>query len=176
MRKVPLTVPFFLALAFALFGNLFFPYLRLSAFAPFLAILYNRVHFSRALWIAFGCGLIIDLVSSHTRLGLYGLNLVLTTAALFPQRKHFFEDKASALALFTTLIAALSVLIQLFLIHVFDKGIPISFKTLLSDVVLMSLFDGLYAFLWFTSPMRLYTTIQKVGWKNLLIRKEKNET
>ncbi len=176
MRKVPLHVPFLLALTFALFGHLFFPYLRLSAFAPFLAIIYNRFHLSKALWTSFGCGLIIDLLSSHTRLGLYALNLVLTTALLYPQRRHFFEDKAFALSLFTTLIAALSMSIQLFLVHVFDKGIPISFKTILSDVIFMSMIDGLYAFLWFTSPMRLYTYIKKVGWRGLFKKPGTHET
>jgi rod shape-determining protein MreD len=166
MRKVPLYISFLLALVFALFGHIFFPYLRLSAFAPFFSILYNRVHLSKALWIAFGCGLIIDLISSHSRLGIYGLNFTLITALLYPQRKHFFEDKASALSLFSAIIAALSILLHLFLIYIFDKGIPLSARTLFSDVVLMSLLDGLYAFLWFTSPMKLYIYIQRQDWKN----------
>lgn len=165
MRKVPLLFPFMLALSFILFGHIFFPYLRLSAFAPFLAILYNRTTVSKALWISFGCGIIIDLISSHTRLGIYALNFVLTTALLYPQRKHFFEEKASALSLFATLIAALSTLLQFFLISIFDKGVPLSLTTLFSDVVLMSIFDGVYAFLWFTCPMKLYIYIQKQEWK-----------
>ena len=165
MRKIPLYFPFALAFVFAIFGHIFFPYLRLSAFAPFLAILYNRRKISKALWISFGCGLIIDLISSHTRLGLYGLNFVITTALLYPQRRHFFEEKASALSLFTTIIAALSTLLQLFLITLFDQVIPLSLATLFSDIVLMSLFDGVYAFLWFTCPMRLYIYIQKKEWK-----------
>lgn len=176
MRKVPLFIPFLLALIFALFGHLFFPYVRLSAFAPFLAIIYNRLSFSKVLWISFGCGLIIDLLSSHTRLGLYALNLVLTTAITYFQRRHFFEDKAIALSLFTTLIALISMTIQLFLVHIFDKGIPISVKTILSDVIFMSALDGLYAFLWFTSPIRLYIYIKKVGWKAIFKKAGAHDT
>ncbi len=172
MRKVPLYFPFLLALSFALFGNIFFPYLRLSAFAPFLAILYNRAPVTKALWIAFGCGFIIDLMSSYARLGLYGLNFVIITALLYPQRRHFFEDKATALALFSTIIAALSILLQLFLVQVFDKSIPLSWKTLFSDVIVMSILDGLYAFLWFTCPMKLYIYIQKKGWKKVEAHEE----
>lgn len=165
MKKISLFFPFTLALSFALFGHIFFPYLKLSIFAPFLAILYNRVSISKALWISFACGLIIDLISSHTRLGIYALNFTLTTAFLYPQRKHFFEEKASALSLFATLIAALSTLLQFFLISIFDKGIPLSLTTFLSDVVLMSIFDGVYAFLWFTCPTKLYIYIKKKEWK-----------
>jgi rod shape-determining protein MreD len=172
MRKVPLYFPFLLALSFALFGNIFFPYLRLSAFAPFLAILYNRAPISKTLWIAFSCGLIIDLISSYSRLGIYGLNFVIITILLYPQRKHFFEDKEVALSLFSAIIAALSILLQIFLVQVFDKGLPLSWKTFFSDVIFMSILDGLYAFLWFTSPMKLYIYIQKRGWRKIEAHEE----
>ncbi len=49
------------------------PEARLFAFSPFLAILYNRIHFQKALWLSFLCGLIIDLLSSEVRLGVYAL-------------------------------------------------------------------------------------------------------
>ena len=73
MRQVPLYFPFSLALFFALFGTVFLPHVRLLAFSPFLAPLYNRSSFTASLWIASLCGLAVDLLSSEFRLGIYAL-------------------------------------------------------------------------------------------------------
>lgn len=157
------------------FGTIFFPGIRLVTFAPFLAIAYTRVVFAKALWLALACGLILDLLSTGQHFGLYALNFVITSVVIFPQRRHFFEDKALALSLFTAVIAAFSTLLQLILVHLFDKGMLVSWKTFLSDVVGMSIVDGIYAFLWFTCPMRLYTYIEKTGWKNLFRKPKEDE-
>ena len=149
------------------FGTIFFPAIRLATFAPFLAISYNRSSFSKALWISFGCGLVMDCLSAEHHFGLYALNFVITSTVLYPQRRHFFEDKALALALFTAVIATFSTTLQLILIHLFDEGMPLSWRTYLVDIFGISILDGIYAFLWFTCPMRLYTYIEKTGWKNL---------
>lgn len=167
MKKTPLTFPFLLALFMTLFGSIFFSSFRLMTFAPFLALSYNRLSFVKALWMAFGLGLILDLLGNELRFGLYALNFVLTTGVIYSQKRHFFEDKATALACFSALIAAFSTLLQLILLYLFDKGLDISGKTVLSDVVLMPILDGLYAFLWFTCPMRLYAYLEKAGWKGL---------
>ena len=171
MRKIPLYYPFALALFATLFGSALFPKLHLSTFAPFLAIVYHVTPFSKALWIALGCGTILDLLSSEVRFGVYALNFVLITLLLYSQKKHFFEDKALGLSLFTTLIAAASTFLQFVLAHLFDRGIPFSSSVVGFDVLLMSAVDGLYAFLWFTCPLKIYTYIKKMGWKNLFSRK-----
>lgn len=149
----------------ALFATLFFPFLNLSTFAPFLAMLYPRASFIKSTWIAFLCGTILDLLTAYSHLGIYGLNFVLTTAILYKQKKHFFEEKSIALSLFTFLIAATSTLLQLLLLNIFEQGVGVSWQIVLVDVLLLSILDGLYAFLWFTSPLRLYTHMRKVGWK-----------
>jgi len=175
MRKIPLYYPFALALFATLFGSVLFPKVHLSTFAPFLAIVYHAAPISRALWIALGCGTILDLLSSELRFGVYALNFVLITLLLYPQKKHFFEDKPIGLSLFTALIAASSTLLQLVLAHLFDRGVPFSSSVIGIDVLLMSVVDGLYAFLWFTCPLKLYTYIKKMGWKNLIFRKEQTD-
>lgn len=175
MRKIPLWFSFALALFATLFGSVFFPLVHLTTFAPFLGIVYHKETLSKSLWIALGCGVILDLLSSEMRFGLYSLNFVLITLALYAQKKHFFEDKPLGLSLFTVLIAASSTLLQLILAHLFDRGIPFSSSMIAVDVFLMSAVDGLYAFLWFTCPMRLYTYIKKVGWKKLFRKLEPDE-
>lgn len=167
MKKVPLYFPFLLALFMTLFGSIFFPFTRFMTFAPFLALSYNRLSFPKSLWLAFGLGFIFDLLSTELHFGLYALNFVLTTALIYPQKRHFFEDKATALSCFTALIAGSSALIQLTLFYLFGKDQAISWRTVISDVLMMPILDGLYAFLWFTCPMRLYLYIEKVGWKAL---------
>ena len=167
MRTVPLYFSFGLALTAALFGSVFFPYLHLSFFAPFLALVYHAATLSKSLWLSLICGVILDLISSEFRFGIYTLSCVIATLLLYAQKRHFFEDKPLALSLFSSAIAAVLIFQQFIFIHLFDRGIPFSAATAFVDGILMSAVDGLYAFLWFTCPMRLYIYIRKVGWKGL---------
>lgn len=165
MRQVPLYFSFSLALFFALFGTVFLPHVRLLAFSPFLALLYNRSSFTTSLWIASLCGLAIDLLSSEFRLGIYALNYSLTTLLLYKQKRHFFEDKPLALSLFTILISIVSTILQLLLISIFDRALPLSGKLLITDLIIMPIVDAIYAFLWFSCPMMLFLYIKKIGWR-----------
>ncbi len=167
MRTIPLYFSFALALAAALFGSVFFPYLHLSFFAPFLALSYHAAPLSKSVWLSVACGLILDLISSEFRFGLYTLTFVITTLLLYAQKRHFFEDKPLALSLFSAAIAAVLIFLQFIFVHLFDRGIPFSMMSAFVDGILMSAVDGIYAFLWFTCPMRLYIYIRKVGWKGL---------
>jgi rod shape-determining protein MreD len=165
MRKVSLLFPFSLACFFALFGTALTQEIKLLAFSPFLALLYNRFPLLTSLWIASLCGLIVDLLSSEFRLGLHALNYCLTTLLLYRQKRHFVEDKPLALSLFTFLISIASTVVQLLLVSIFDRALPLSGKMLLTDLAIMPLCDALYAFLWFSCPIMLYLHIKKVGWK-----------
>ncbi len=167
MRQVPLLFPFALSCFFALFGTALFPQAKLIAFSPFLALVFNRSSFKASLWIASLCGLIVDLLSSEFHLGIHALNYCLTALILFHQKKHFFEDKPLALSLFTLLISAVSSLLQLLLISLFDRALPFSGKLIVADLFIMPLFDAVYAFVWFCCPMMLYLHIKKVGWKSI---------
>ena len=175
MKSVPLPFFFSLALFFVFFGSILCPFFSLNPFAPFLAIVYYRAHFSKTLWISFFCGCILDLLSSEFHFGIYTLALTVSSALLFHQKKHFFEDKPLAFSLFTALISSVSTLVQIVFIYLFDRGIPFSFPTFLTDIILLPLMDGLYGFLWFICPMRLYIYVKKTGWKNLLKRIVKHE-
>lgn len=167
MNQVPLLFSFSLALFFALWGTAVITVVRLLAFAPFLALLYNKTSFVKSLWIASLCGVIVDLLCSELRLGVHALNYCGTTLLLYKQKKHFFEDKALALSLFTLIISIISTALQFFLLSIFGQGLPLSAKLLIADFLIMPLADATYAFLWFTCPMRLYAYIKKVGWRTL---------
>ncbi len=165
---IPLSVSFCLALAAALFGTALLPGVRLMAFAPFLALVYMRKSLIASLWMACLCGLLIDLLTSQYRFGINGLIYCLVTAALYPQRKHFFDDKSLSLALFTALISLLATLLQLL---VFEKGISLTWKLALSDLIGMPVLDGVYAFIWFTCPIKVYHQVKRIGWRTLILRK-----
>ncbi|MBS0604083.1 MAG: mreD [Verrucomicrobia bacterium] len=165
MRQIPLLFPFSLALFVALFGTAIIPHIKLLAFAPFLALLYNRKSFQTSLWIGSLCGLGLDLLSSEFRLGLHALNYCLTTLLLYKQKRHFFEDKPLALSLFTLLISVVSTVLQLVLISVFDRTLPLSGKLLITDLAIMPVVDALYAFLWFSCPIMFFLHVKKIGWR-----------
>ena len=174
MRSVPLLFFFGLALIPALFGSILFPFFPLNAFAPFLAVVYYVAPFSKTLWISLGCGLLLDLLSSEFHFGIHALTLTTASAFLFFQKKHFFEDQSLAFSLFSIVISSVSTGLQLLFIHLFDRGLSFSFASFVTDVAILPLLDGLYGFLWFTCPMRLYISMKKVGWKGMF-RKPQDE-
>lgn len=124
----------------------FLPQLHLLAFSPFLALLCHHKPYFPSLCIAAGCGLIVDLLSSEARLGIYALSLCGATALLYPQKHHFFQDKPMALALFTALMSAITTLILMSVIAMFSRHVTISWQWFLVDVIVMPFIDALYAY------------------------------
>ena len=59
---------------------------------------------------------------------------------------------------------------QLLLISIFDRALPLSGGMLVTDLVVMPLFDAVYAFLCFCCPIMLYLHIKKVGWRAVYAR------
>ncbi len=173
MRHLSLWISFSLAFFFAVVGTALFPEIRVWAFAPFLAILFHRVSFSKALWISFFCGLLIDCLSSQLRFGLFALSHVFVSVLLYREKRHFFEEKALALSLFATLISAfLSLFFMLF--SYWSEAIEWSITLALSDLVLMPFLDGVYAFLWFTCPLSLILYFKKHGLRHLIPKEEES--
>ncbi|MGE5196438.1 MAG: rod shape-determining protein MreD [Anaerolineae bacterium] len=168
-KQTPLWLPFLLALFATLFGHIFFQ-MHLMTFVPFLALTIIRKSLLFSLWIAFLSGLVLDLLGSELRLGFFALNYSLTTLLTYRQKKHFFEDKAFSLVLFSLILSCTSTAIQAILFNIFgakvlDAKVLFSWKFILTELVLMSFLDALYALLWFTLPMRCYVYFKRVGWK-----------
>lgn len=163
---------FFLALFGALFGTALVPHWHVMAFAPFLAITYQRNKLLGALWLALICGLIMDLITSQFRMGMFSLNYLLTTLLLFSQRRHFFEDKSLAISLYSALISFVSSLIHFFLLFCMGNNPAFSLKFFMADLLVMPLFDAVYALVWFIGPIKFCRYLQRTGWRKIFFKEE----
>ena len=161
------TWPFFLiALFFSLSS-----FTSVLAFSPYLAILYRRSGWIKALWIATLCGLILDLLSTSP-FGLHALQMLLVTIFLYRLR-IFFVDKPIGLASYTALISLTSTLFSRFALIVCDLPLPFTLKGFLTDFILMPIGDALYAFLFFSCPFILCQLLRKLYFYFLFIKKER---
>jgi len=165
MREVSLFFPFTLALLAASFGSLLFPLLSLHTFTPFLAIAYHTSSFTKAIWIAAGSGMIVDLLSSEGRFGLYTLTFILTTLCVYHLKRYFFEDKPLAFSFYTSSISWVATFSYALLLYLFYRERDYSFSSFWVDLFFFSLLDGIYAFLWFTSPVKWYLSLKRKGWR-----------
>lgn len=129
-----------------------FPSLHVMAFAPCLVILFYQKPLLTCLWIASICGLLVDLLSSHTHLGLYALNYCLVTAVLYGQQRHFFADRPSTLPLMTLFFSTLSTLFQGVFLYIFEKENIFSWPWIAADLIVLPVLDSIYAFVCFLLP------------------------
>ncbi len=165
--------PFLLSLGVMLFATVFFPSIRLSAFAPFLALVFMRSGFLPSLWVAAIAGLVMDLFSSQLRFGAFSLIYSLTALLTYHQKRLFFADKPQALSLYTALISAVLSLLELFFLTSVDPRFPLNFRVITTDVLGMSLLDAVYAFLCFTLPMKIYNHLKRLGgFRRFLLKKD----
>jgi len=160
MKKQPLHLPFLLALSGALLSSIFLPNFRLLPFVPLLVHAILKRPLLSCLWIALGSGILVDLLCSSTRFGLYALNFCSLVLIAYRFRTHFFETSPLSFTLFSILLSALSTLLQILLLIAFGSKIPFELRFTLVDLLLMPLLDGLYAFLWFICPLFLYTRLK----------------
>ena len=167
MKSVPLLFSFFLALSASAYASVFFPHIHLHTFAPFLALLYSRCSRISSFWISSLCGLLIDVLGSELRFGVYALSFATATLLLYPQKKHF-NDKPLALSLFTFPISMIITLV-VFLFSRLSATSPVfTVKWIISDLLLMSFFDALYAFVWFSLPLICYSYLKRIGIRTLV--------
>jgi len=156
-----ISLAFFLALCALFFNSLIFPGIRLIAFAPFLALVFQKKDFLPSLWIALGCGLFIDLCTTDVRFGLFSLGYLLTACLCHKQRNLFYEERIFSLSFYTILISACFSIIQFSLMTSFNRKLYFNAVTAFNNFLLMPLLDGISAFFWFTCPLLLYTVIAK---------------
>jgi rod shape-determining protein MreD len=136
--------------ALTLFLPVLFPHLALLYFAPFLILSFYSKNKLTALWLALICGLIIDLFSTHARLGLNALNYCIVTWFLYPQKYHFFEDSVTTLPIMTLLFSLFSTIIQVALFYLFDQRIALSWNWIKNDLLWLPIVDAIYAALGFS--------------------------
>ncbi len=163
LQNKNLVLTFLTTLCLTLFIPALCPFIRLTFFAPFLIILYYQRPFLACLWFSFLCGALLDLLSSHQRLGVFAVSYCLTTAILFGQRRNFFADSITTMPIMTYFFCFLSTLSQAVLIYIFDRGLTLSWGWTLADLLLMPLFDAGYAFGVFILPSLLFGKPQRRG-------------
>lgn len=151
-----LDAAFIVCLLIALTVPLLFPALRLTFFAPFLIICCYRKTLTKCLWLALLCGVIIDLLSSYTRFGLFSLDYCVSLLILYPQRRNFFADSVSTLPIMTFFFAIISTLIMALLLYSIESINIFSWGWAFTDLLIMPFIDGIYAFLVFTFPALLF--------------------
>ena len=126
------------------------PSCKLNFFAPFLAMSFYKNSFQGSLGWSAASGLVMDLLSSHSHLGLHALNYVLATSVMYPQKQNFFQEKLSTIPSLTFLFSAISTAIQASLLYIFETGIRVSFTWAATDLIAYPGLDAFYGFMIFT--------------------------
>ncbi len=138
-------------LAPQLLGGYLFPSLRLAFLAPLIAYRMPRQSLVGSLWLSLLCGLVIDLLVER-RFGLFALSYTCATLALYPMRRRFIVDGVMTLPLLSSLFSFLATLFQLALLRALDRPVVMGWQNLSVDVLLMPLFDGLFALIAISLP------------------------
>lgn len=144
---------FFFAFLASLFNPIFFPFLKLNYFVPYLIVVLQRKSRENALWQAFLCGLILDLLAANTPFGFWVLNYIVTLLILSKIKQLFFQDKFLTLPLLTCFFSMISTLLFIGVTHLFYHKIELHFQWILSDMICYPLFDGIYALLIYNLPL-----------------------
>jgi rod shape-determining protein MreD len=139
------------------------PSLKLSFFAPFLIIVCYQKNLQNSLWLALLCGLILDLLSSHARLGIHALNFCFTLVVLYPQKRNFFADSLSTLPMMTFFFAIVSSVFMALLLYSLETKNVMSWNWVFSDLLMMSAADAMYAFCCFILPAMVFGRPVKKG-------------
>lgn len=163
------TWPFFLVALFFSLTSLF----PVLPFSPYLAILYRRCQWVKALWVSTLCGLILDLLSVSP-FGLHALQMLLVTICMYRMR-IYFVDKPIGLASYTALISLVLTVFSRFSLILYDSALPFTIKGLVTDFIIMPLGDALYAFLFFSFPLILYRLLRKLYFHFLFLKKDTNK-
>ena len=130
----------------------FSKFLTLFFFVPFIIVTMYKKTLPSTLISAFLIGLMLDLLSSSPRLGIYSLDFCVTSMIIYPLQRNFFSDNLSTLPLMTWFFSLISTLILSFLIYFFDSLNIFSPDWFYTDMMVMPVIDALYALFIFVLP------------------------
>lgn len=153
-RSRALSLVFFICLGFALLFPLFSS-CRLTFFAPFLVSVFYRMDLQKSLWIAFGVGLIMDLLSPSQPFGACAFNYSMTALFLYQMKNMFFEERLSTIPLLTAGFALVSTLLQIALFVITKKNFHPSWEWAYTDLIAMPIVDAFFAFFVAYLPIKL---------------------
>ena len=124
--------------------------------APFVVLAALRCSLPISLWLALGCGLLVDLLTSETRLGFHALSYCIALTIVYGLKGTFFRDNRWALPILTCFFTLALALLEGVLYLVLDATHPLSLVYLGKNLFLIPLVDGLYGFVWFSLPAFCY--------------------
>jgi rod shape-determining protein MreD len=149
------------AFCLAMLIPLFFPSLHLLFFAPFLVRSLYQLSLPKCLWWALGCGFMIDLLSSQTRLGTYAINYCLVIVCLYRYRYYFFEDRLSTLPIMTFCFVFLSILIQAGIFYAIGKPFFLTWDWTENNLFSIPFQNSIYAGFAFTFPSLIISNLKR---------------
>lgn len=155
LARTPVWLWLLLTAALLLFLPVRWPAVKIYFFAPLLIITYYQYSLLGCLWIALACGTLIDLLSVHAFSGLNALVYSAATYLFYPQRKHFFADRASTLPLMTFLFSMTAGSLLLLCASLLEGKQLFSWRLAIADLIVMPALDALYALVCFVLPMQL---------------------
>lgn len=150
-----LVVAFLLCLGVHVMQGVLHCKVTLLAFSPFIALSLLKKKGKMSLWLAMVAGLWVDFFSDDP-MGLHALNYVATSVLVYGVKKRLSEEEPIHLSLYTVVISWVSTVVQIFLLFLFDRRVPIDGKWTLIDIFCMPVVDGMYALIWLSGPLLLW--------------------
>jgi rod shape-determining protein MreD len=150
-----LDLVFIICLSLTLLTPPLFPHLRLFFFAPFLIIAAYQKPLPICIWLAFLSGFCIDILSADTHIGIYSFSFCLALFFIYPQKRNFFADSLTTLPIMTFFFSSLSSIFLGVLLYNIEMINIFSWGWALTDLLIMPMADGLYAFCIFILPALL---------------------
>ncbi len=156
LSRKNLLFAFLCAFGLQLFSPALFPSLKIKFFLPFLILVFYQRDLIGSLWYALFSGVLIDMLASPTKFGLYPLVFFITTLLLYPQRLNLFADNVMTLPIMTFQFSLVSTILEISLLYLFGKPIALSGEWFFSELLIMPLADSLYSFLVFMLPFYMF--------------------
>jgi hypothetical protein len=172
MKEPAIWIGFVLATFMSIIQSALFPSLFLLSYSPFIALLCMYASFKESLWLSAFSGVCGDLLTSDP-LGINAITAVISCAIIFHVRMVLFKEQPLQLCFYTVLISVIWTPIQLMLLFLFDRRLPITGLSLLLDFIEMPLINAGYAFFWFVGPLLIWEWIRS-QWRLWRLKNEKS--
>lgn len=156
LDKKSLTLTFFTSLFLTLIIPVISPAWRLTFFAPCLIVCIYQNSLAATLSLAIACGVIIDLFTSHSNLGIHATAYSAAILLIYSRKKHVFADSITTLPLMTFLFSSLATLGLAVVLHLLDLKDLFSWKWAGTDLIIYPFIDAFYAFTVFILPALLF--------------------
>ncbi|KPK33339.1 MAG: hypothetical protein AMS24_01380 [Chlamydiae bacterium SM23_39] len=153
---------FFISTFFMIFLN----NLKLIFYSPLLAISLFKQNFLFCIWLAILSGFTTDLFSSFP----FGLHILSYTLAMFIlyHLKRFFKENIINTTIVSILISIFYTLFFISFLFIFERSLKISFNWIITDLIIMPFFDGIYTLFLFLIPLSFLQFLKK---RMLFLRK-----